>query len=196
MESGGDEMRFVGVDPATKTGVVILDEQGNVIFENELKGEGRKIKGGISTEQLVSLENQFYKIIKPADEISIEQPAMGTQMGVTTGMIHGGLRSMIFRKGLAFWDVNPAWTKKYVKVTGWVVENGKKRRFKDNEKKKAMKDATLEHFGYTHKSDNVVDAYIIARIALNLYLMREYKPLLDTQTYQVEVLESILNKVE
>lgn len=71
-----------------------------------------------------------------------------------------------------------------------------KRRFKDNEKKKVMKDAALEHFGYTHKSDNVVDAYIIARIALNLYLMREYKPLLDTETYQVEVLESILNKVE
>lgn len=196
MEPGGDEMRFVGVDPATKTGVVILDEQGNVIFEDELKGEGRKVKGGISTEELVSLENKFYKIIKPEDEISIEQPAMGTQMGVTTGMIHGGLRTMIFRKGLAFWDVNPAWTKKYVKVTGWVIENGKKRRFKDNEKKKAMKDAALEHFGYTHKSDNVVDAYIIARIALNLYLMREYKPLLDTETYQVEVLESILNKVE
>ncbi|WP_339271501.1 hypothetical protein NYE54_08360 [Paenibacillus sp. FSL K6-1330] len=189
-------MKFVGVDPATKTGIVILDEQGKVVYENELKGEGAKIKGGITTEQLVSLENQFYKIIKPEDEICIEQPAMGTQMGVTTGMIHGGLRTMIFRKGLVYWDVNPAWTKKYVKVTGFVLENGKKRRFKDNEKKKAMKDAVLEHFGYTHKSDNVVDAYIIARIALNLYLMREYKPLLDTNTYQVEVLESILNKVE
>lgn len=83
-------MKFVGVDPATKTGIVILDEQGKVVYENELKGEGAKIKGGITTEQLVSLENQFYKIIKPEDEICIEQPAMGTQMGVTTGMIHGG----------------------------------------------------------------------------------------------------------
>jgi crossover junction endodeoxyribonuclease RuvC len=119
---------------------------------------------------------------------------MGTQMGISTGMIHGGLRSMIYRKNLGFNEVNPSWTKKYVKVTGWTVEDGKKRRLKDKEKKEFMAAATLEHFGYTHKSDNVVDAYIIARISLNLYRMREYMPILDTHTYQTEVITDILNK--
>lgn len=187
-------MRFIGVDPATKTGFVALDIDGNVLVELELKGKGKTVKGGITIEQLVSLENQLYQVIKPADEIVIEQPAMGTQMGISTGMIHGGLRSMIYRKNLGFNDVNPSWTKKYVKVTGWIVEGGKNRRLKDKEKKEAMAAAALKHFGYTHKSDNVVDAYIIARISLNLYRMREYMPLLDTQTYQIEVINDILNK--
>ncbi|WP_201319081.1 hypothetical protein [Paenibacillus sp. EPM92] len=186
-------MRFVGIDPATKTGFCALDERGNVLVEKELIGEGKKEPGGISIEQLVSLEDSLYKHLKPGDEIVIEQPAMGTQKGVTTGMIHGGLRSMIHRKGLAFNDCNPNWTKKYVGVTGWVGEPGNKRRLKDKEKKAAVKASVLEHFGYTHKSDNVVDAYIIARIALNLYRCREFMPLLDLLPYQLEVVQDILN---
>lgn len=187
-------MRFNGIDPATKTGFVALDIDGNVLVQTELKGKGPKVPGGISTKELVSLENQLFQLLETGDEIAIEQPAMGTQRGVTTGMIHGGLRSMIYRKNMIHNDVNPAWTKKYVGVTGWTGETGEKRRLKDKEKKKAIADAVKEHFSYTHKSDNVVDAYIIARIALNLYRMREYMPLLDTQPYQKEVIESILNK--
>lgn len=187
-------MRFVGIDPATTTGLVALDIDGNVLIETELKGKGPKEPGGISMEQLVSLENQLFQVIQPNDEIAIEQPAMNTPKGVTTGMIHGGCRTMIHRKKMVFNDVNPTRTKKYVGVTGWTGEQGSKRRLKDKEKKKAVGDAVKEHFGYTHKSDNVVDAYIIARIALNLYRMREYMPLLDNEPYQIEVIESILNK--
>ena len=99
---------------------------------------------------------------------------------------------MIHRKKLAFNSCNPSWTKKYVGVTGWIGETGNKRRLKDGEKKEAIKAAVKEHFGYTHKSDNVVDAYIIARIALNLYRRREYLPLLDTVAYQREVIDDIL----
>ncbi|MMZ43843.1 hypothetical protein D1872_54110 [compost metagenome] len=186
--------RFVGIDPATKTGFVALDIDGNLLVQTELKGKGPKVPGGISTKELVSLENQLFQLLQSGDEIAIEQPAMGTQMGVTTGMIHGGLRSMIYRKNLTHNDVNPGWTKKYVGVTGWTGEPGSKRRLKDKEKKKAIGDAVKAMSGYTHKSDNVVDAYIIARIALNLYRMREYMPLLDNEPYQIEVIESILNK--
>lgn len=187
-------MRFVGIDPATKTGFVALDIDGKVLEQVELKGKGPAVKGGISVEQLVSLENQLFGLLIPGDEIMIEQPAMGTQKGVTTGMIHGGLRTMIHRKNLGFNEINPIWTKKYVSVTGWTGEVGNKRRLKDTEKKKAVADAAKEMFGYSHKSDNVTDAYIIARAAVNLYRMREYMPLLDTQPYQIEVTEAILNK--
>lgn len=187
-------MRFVGVDPATKTGVVILDIDGKVLLETELKGKGKAVKGGISIEQLVDLENQLYTLLEPGDEIVIEQPAMGTQRGVTTGMIHGGLRSMVHRRSLTFNDINPMHTKRYVDNTGWTVENGKKRRYTATEKKKAVLAAVNERFGYTHKSDNVVDAYIIARAAVNLYRMREWMPLLDSSPNQKEVTEAILNK--
>jgi hypothetical protein len=112
----------------------------------------------------------------------------------TTGMIHDGLRSMIIRKKLALNIVNPMQTKKYVGVTGWTGQAGNKRRLVDKEKKAAVKESVLQLFGYTHKSHNVVDAYIIARISLNLYRMREYMPLLDTETYQVQVVTDNLDK--
>lgn len=187
-------MRFVGIDPATTTGLVVLDEQGNVLIETELKGRGKSVKGGITDEQLEDLGHQLYKHLENGDEILMEDAAPGTQRGITTGMIHGVLRYMIRRKALKPNFVAPAAVKKFVGVTGWVGEPGNKRRLVDKEKKAAIKQAVLEHFGYTHKSDNVIDAYIIARISLNLYLMREYKPLLDALPYQIEVVESILNK--
>jgi crossover junction endodeoxyribonuclease RuvC len=187
-------MRFVGIDPATRTGIVALDEQGNVLTELEIKGEGPKEPGGISIVQLVSLENQLFKLLLPGDEIVIEQVAAGTQKGITSGMIHGGLRSMICRKGLSFNEVNPLNTKKYVGVTGWTGETGSKRRLKDDEKKAAMKVAVINHFGYTHKSDNVIDAYIIARVAWNLYRIRELLPPIDTGFNQLEVVKGILKE--
>lgn len=180
-------MRFVGIDPATKTGFVALDIDGKVLVAEELSGKSKNedIKN-------VELQDSLYPLLKLQDEIVIEGPAMGTQKGITTGMIHGGLRSMVIRKKLLFNTVNPMWTKKYVGVTGWKGEAGKKVRLKDTEKKVAVKAAALKLFGYSHKSHNVVDAYIIARIALNVYRRREYMPLLDTESYQVEVIDDIL----
>lgn len=189
-------MRFVGIDPATKTGFVALDERGEVLVEVELKGEGKSEKGGITIPQLVDLENHLYKLLQPSDEIMIEQAAAGTQKGITTGMIHGGLRGMICRRGLSYNEINPLHTKKYVGVTGWKGEVGSKVRLKDKEKKEAVKAAVSEHFNYTHKSDNVIDAYIIARAAWQLHQLREYKPLVDLLPYQQEVIQAILAKTE
>lgn len=185
-------MRFVGIDPATVTGFVALDIHGNVLEELEVKGDGKTEPGGISIDKLVSLENNLYKLLKPGDEIVLESAAMGTQKGITTGMIHGGLRSMVHRKGMTFNLLNPTSTKKYVGVTGWTGEKGSKRRLKDAEKKAAVRAAVLENFCYSHKSHNVTDAFIIARVALNVYLYRELMPTLDNLPYQLEVIRSIL----
>lgn len=192
------EMRFVGVDPATRTGFVALDYDGNVLDELELKGSGEKGKGSeISMPQLVDLENQLYRLLQPGDEVVIEQAAPGTQRGITTGMIHGGLRSMIIRRQLRYNEINPIWTKQYVSVTGWTGETGNKRRLTGPEKKAEVKRASIQHFGYPaaeqKRSDNIIDAYIIARAALNVYRMRELQPLLDTLPYQVDVTTKILH---
>ncbi len=105
-------MRFLGIDPATKTGIVALDIEGNVILERELRGEGPKDPGGISDQQLVDLENQLFRLMLPGDQITLESPAPGTIKAISTGFIHGGIRTMIHRKGLRYDLVNPMWTKK------------------------------------------------------------------------------------
>ncbi|MDD9265990.1 hypothetical protein ACFPES_02985 [Paenibacillus sp. GCM10023248] len=163
----------------------------NVLVEEELRGKGT---GAMSIPQLVSLEDMLFKRLQKEDEVVIESASVSTQMAITTGMIHGGLRSMIHRARLDFDDVNPMQTKKYVGVTGWVKDGGKNRRLKDAEKKAAVKQAVLEHFGYTHKSDNVIDAYIIARIAVNVHRSRNLLPEIDRMPYQLEVVEAVLNK--
>lgn len=187
-------MRFVGIDPATTTGFVALDENGQVLVAKDLRGEGKSEKGGITVKQLATLGNQLYAHLMPGDEIVSEDAAAGTQKGVTTGMIHGVLRTMIYHKKLQFNLINPLSTKKYVGVSGWKGEKGSKVRLVDKEKKLAVKAAVIEHFGFTHSSDNVIDAYIIARVAWNLYLRRELLLGVDTLPYQIEVVRDILEK--
>ncbi|WP_025706242.1 hypothetical protein [Paenibacillus graminis] len=176
-------MRFVGIDPATTTGFVALDEDGNVLVATDVRGEGKRVPGGISTSMLVSLENKVYSLLKPGDIITIEQPAVGTQMAVTTGMIHGGLRSMIYRKGLEYIDVNPQRTKKFV---------NRNQRVPTSEKKKHIAAGVLEHYGYQHSSDNVTDAYILARIAMELEEARRTGYIKKTPLFQYEVIKAIL----
>lgn len=187
-------MRFIGIDPATTTGFVALDENGNVLVATSIRGKGKAEKGGITTEQLVSLEDQIYKVLQSSDEIVMEDTAFGTQNGISTGMIHGGIRTMVHRKGLIPNMVNTMATKKYVGVSGWKGEKGKKVRLVDKEKKAAVKEAALKHFGWTHDSHDVVDAYIMARIAMNLYWNRELLPMVDILPYQIEVINDILKQ--
>lgn len=189
-------MRFIGLDPATVTGFVALDEQGNVLIATSIKGKGKTMKGGITTEQRVSLENQLFKLLQPGDEVVKEDVAPGTSMGVTTGKIHGGIESIIFRRGLVPNLVNPNAVKKFVGVTGFKHGPGKAVRMTSGESKAAMKSAVLEHYGWTHDSHDVIDAYVMAQIALAVYKSREFIPLFDMREYQVEVVQSILQKRE
>lgn len=189
-------MRFCGIDPATVTGICALNESGEVILAQSIKGAGRVVKGGITDEQRVSLENQLYNILLPEDDIVLEDAAVGTQRGITTGMIHGSIRSMIFRKGLIPNIVSPNAVKKYVGVSGWKGAKGSKERLDGNEKKEAVRVAVIEHFNWTHKSHDVIDAFIMAQIALHLYKVRELIPVDNIKPYQAEVIKSILASTE
>ncbi|MEK5415108.1 hypothetical protein [Paenibacillus sp. FSL L8-0708] len=177
-------MRFVGIDPATTTGFVALDEEGNVLVATDVKGVGKRVPGGISIGMLVSLENKLYNLLKPGDIVAIEESAKKTQRGVTTGMIHGGLRSMLYRKGLEFVDVNPQRTK------GFVNRN---QRVTSSEKKKHVAAGVLEHYGYEHSSDNVTDAYIIAKIAQALYTVKNGGGMELYTSYQQRIIKAIIS---
>lgn len=143
-------MRIVGIDPATNTGVVILDATGQPIGAAVLTGKGEYKPGGITQEQRISLENQIYSILRPGDVVTKEGIGHATEMLITTAKIHGGLEGMITRRGLEFDEVAPNAVKKFVNVSGWVGEPGSKQRLKGKAKKEAMAAAALEHFGYSN----------------------------------------------
>lgn len=182
-------MRFVGIDPSTKTGFVALNQNGDVLKEKELKGIGT-----VDPKRIVTLTDEIMAHIRPGDVICIEGVPFDTQRAAQAGWIHGSIRNALFRTGFSYFEAAPNGVKKYVSVTGWVGEKGSMRRLKGPEKKKAVKVAVKEHFGYSHSNDNIVDAYILSRIALHIYQIQQDE-LTDCYVYQQEVVNQILNPV-
>ncbi|MEN1985219.1 hypothetical protein [Paenibacillus hubeiensis] len=170
-----------------------MDEDGNPVVETSFRGRGKDQPGGITLEQRVSLQNQLFKLLESGDVVLKEGIANKTPRLITTAKIHGGLEDMITRKGLSFESIQPTAVKKYVRVTGFKLVDGKKVRLEgEKEKKEAMAAGALEHFGYSHPNNNVVDAFIIAKICEAVYRVRQGKPLSDYPKYQQEIIQSII----
>lgn len=180
--------RFVGIDPSTKTGFVALDEHGEVLRAKELTGVGSK-----DPKRMRTMIDDVMAHVKKDDLIVIEGFGYASQQAVQNGGIGWGIRMMLDRFGFSYYDVAPNAVKKFVDVSGWVGEVGQKRRLKGQEKKKAVMKAVEEHYGFTHKSDNVVDAFIMARIALELYFENQQSVHSFRPPYQEEVIQTIVN---
>lgn len=153
-------MRFVGIDPASKTGFVAIDENGQVLKAKELTGIGDK-----DPKRMTSLIYDIMLHIKQDDIICIEGFPFSTQKAMFAGGLHHGIRNELYRHGFKYYEVAPNAVKKFVNVTGWEGEPGNKKRLKGPAKKKAVMHAVEQHFGFKHSSDNVVDAYIMAQVA-------------------------------
>lgn len=154
-------MRFIGIDPASKTGFIALDENGQVLKAKELTGIGDK-----DPKRMTSLIYDVILHIQKGDIICIEGFPFSTQKAMFAGGLHHGIRNELYKRGFKYYEVAPNAVKKYVGVTGWEGEPGDKKRLKGPAKKKAVMQAVKQHFGFNHSSDNVVDAYIMARIAM------------------------------
>jgi crossover junction endodeoxyribonuclease RuvC len=161
-------MRFVGIDPASKTGFVALDDCGLVVREKELTGIGDK-----DPKRMVTLIHEITSHLQPGDFICIEGFPFSTQKAMFAGGLHHGIRNELFKRKLPYYDVAPNAVKKYVGVTGWTGEKGSKKRLTGPQKKRAVMKAVFDDFGYEHRSDNVVDAYILARITFELFGVQE-----------------------
>jgi crossover junction endodeoxyribonuclease RuvC len=184
-------LRFVGIDPSTKTGFVALDEHGEVLRAKELTGVGSE-----DPKRMVTLINEVVAHLKPGDVICIEGFPYNTQKAMFAGGLHHGIRNELYKRKLRYYEAAPNTVKKFVNVTGWIGEKGNKKRLSGKEKKIAVMKAVTEHFGFEHKSDNVVDAFILAQIAKDLWKVNsgEYSSINEgfLPTYQAEVLQSIL----
>lgn len=179
-------MRFIGLDPSTKTGFVALDESGQVLRAKELTGTGAK-----DPVRMITLIDEVMDHMKKDDIIVIEGFGFATQQGIQLGGIGWGIRMTLTRRGFKYYEVAPNAVKKFVSVTGWTGEVGNKKRLTGPQKKKAVMNAVKDHYGFSHKSDNVVDAYILAQIARTICQF-DKTDFIGCPTYQAEVVETIL----
>ncbi|KNE19694.1 hypothetical protein KM914_14430 [Virgibacillus pantothenticus] len=173
-------MRYVGIDPASKTGFVALSKDGQVLKAKELTGIGDK-----DPKRMTTLINDIVTHVQKTDIICIEGMPFNTQRAMFAGGLHHGIRNELYKQGIRYYEVAPNAVKKFVHVTGWSGQPGNKKRLKGKEKKQAVMAAVKEHYGFVHSSDNIVDAYIMAQIAKALVERKV------AHSYQAEVLHNV-----
>ncbi|MED5052681.1 crossover junction endodeoxyribonuclease RuvC [Anoxybacillus rupiensis] len=141
-------MRFVGIDPSTKTGLVILEDNKvhtAVEITSEEKRDPHRFMDIVET--IMSHINKHDVICVEGFSYSSRGAAVSVQYGI--GWI---LRSELIRAGLNYHDVPPSSVKKF--ATG-----------KGNAKKEDMVLPIFKRWGFEHNSDNVRDAFVLAQIA-------------------------------
>lgn len=145
-------IRYVGIDPSTKTGFVALDENGNVLAEKEITGQGDK-----DPRRMVTLKESIIKELRKDDVICIEGFSYGSRgrgISFQFGLGHA-IRNAMFSNKIDFTVVAPGQLKKFA--------TGKGNASKDN-----MILPIYKRWGYEHDSDNVRDAYVLSRIGMAL----------------------------
>jgi len=168
-------VRFIGLDPSTKTGFVALNEYGQVLKAKELTGVGSE-----DPVRMITMIDEIAAHIQKEDIIVIEGFGFATQQGIQLGGIGWGIRMALARRGFKYIEVSPSQVKKF--ATG-----------KGNTKKEDMILPLFKHWGFENSSDNVRDAYILAQIAKGLKTFDTKILTNEFTNYQLEVLAAINN---
>lgn len=143
-------MRVLGVDSSTKTGLVFLETgkppRSAVLTVPNLKGMAR-------LSEIAARFSDYLDTLPEVDAIAMEGYAYANAYTLTTLVEIGAVfRLELYRRKLPCYIVPPSVVKKF--ATG-----------KGNSKKPEMASAVELRWGFTDPSDDVIDAYVLARIA-------------------------------
>lgn len=163
-------MRFCGLDLSTKTGLVILDEQGEVELAEEIVAKSK-----VDPERMLEIWKRIKNYLNyETDKIIIEGFAYNAKGQAVDFQFGLGwlIRSKLYESGVDYLDVTPSQLKKFATNVG-------------NIKKENMILPIYKKWGFEHDSDNVRDALVLARIGWSMY---NQESLLK---YEQEVLRNI-----
>lgn len=185
-------MRFVGIDPATHTGFVAIGPDGKLIGWIEFVA-----KGASAPARINMILNEVYRHLKPEDDVCIEGFAMEAKFDtnkVSSGF-NWGARLATDRKVGKFFTATPNQLKKFVNVPEWEGEPGSKVKLDGKEVKRRVMAAVESHWGDKPPTENIADAYVLARISEAVYRVRNGEKTLDDfqLEYQREVIWSIVD---
>lgn len=167
-----------------KSGIVLLDENSEIVSQNLLR-VNQKVKGA---ERLVQIENGFDSIIKPfigeGLEVFIEGYAYGAKyQRESLAELGGIMRRYLFLNGLNFWIIPPTSLKAYVTGTGKASKN-------------YMKKCTRENWQQVFKSDDVCDAYGMARLGTSIVNILYRGKQVTLEEHQQNVINDVLTNQE
>lgn len=147
--------RFVGLDLSKNTGLVILDVNGKVIEELEIVA----IKGKDDLTQMIDVRNRVKKYLNySTDKIIIENFAFNARGQSVSYQFGVGylIRAMLQDSGVNFIEPSPGQVKKFATNKG-------------NAAKSAMILPVFKKWGFESSSDNIIDAYVLAKIGWSMY---------------------------
>lgn len=148
-----ESIRFVGIDPSTKTGFVVLDENGEVLVEEEIRATATK-----DPARMIGIARQVKAYLQPNDKVVIEGFAYGAK-GKAVDFQYGLgwlIRAMLHIEKFGYSDATPSQVKKFASNKG-------------NAKKEDLVLPLYKKWNYEHHSDNVRDALIMAKMAYYMY---------------------------
>lgn len=160
--------RYVGLDLSTKSGIVILDAQGDILHQDEVK---KTIKE--SPAALDALISDVTTRIRVDDVVVMEGFGYASKTGFLLGGIGWGVRVELWKNSIPYYLVAPTALKKF--ATGSGVAD-----------KRKLAVAVNNKWGFFHDSDNVTDAYVLAQIARAI----------DGREKTTKVQQKVLEKVE
>lgn len=164
-------MNFVGIDPSLSgCGIVKLDQNSNIVEEVELKAGKQD-----DPERFMEMWKRVRKYLNPTtDKILIEGFSYGSS-GAGVSKLYGLgwlFRIRMVEECFAWQEVPPTSLKKFA------CNNGRA-------KKDALVLPIYKKWEYENSSDNIRDAYVLARMAWSMY---NHDNLLS---YEKEVLKKI-----
>jgi len=97
-------MKYIGIDPSTKTGIVVLDEDGTVLVEKEITSKVKE-----DPQRFMDISEQVIKSVGINELICIEGFSYGSRgRGVSTQYGIGWIiRSDLLRSGSQYIEVSP-----------------------------------------------------------------------------------------
>jgi crossover junction endodeoxyribonuclease RuvC len=146
-------MRYVGIDPSSKTGLVIIDKQGNIINTQDVTTKEKE-----DPQRFSDIAEKIIDELQPNDLIAIEGFSYGSKgKGVSFQYGLGWIiRHLLLERGYRYTEVPPTSVKKF--ATG-----------KGNTKKDEMVLPIYKKWGFEHTSDNVRDAFVLAQMVKGIY---------------------------
>ena len=138
---------YIGIDLSTKTGIVQIGEHGKVETAKEITSTKK------DPERMIEIVETLSNEINDNDMIAVEGFSYGSRgrgIGFQFGLGYA-LRIELYKRSIPFLIVTPSQVKKYA--------TGKGNASKDN-----MILPIYRNWGFEHDSDNVRDAYVLARI--------------------------------
>jgi len=143
-------MSVLGLDISTKTGVVILSDDGDVLYADE-----STVKNQTGMERASTIVGKILKAIEKynPDFAILEGYGYANAYTLATLVEIGTvIRYFLWQMDFPYYEVAPTQLKKFMG--------------KGTMKKDMIRLECYKQFGFQHQSDNVIDAYVLAKIGL------------------------------